>query len=98
MWHASVACHARQVPALAEFNQRALRSLRGVGAAPLGEWAEHTDKAFHLRRRLSIGEQIEHGLAMRDVRHTPEYAQRLAPLAGIVPPHLLFIDRMKGHP
>jgi hypothetical protein len=92
VWHASVACHSRQVPALAEFEQRALRALRHVGSSRLGEWAEHTDKAFHLRRRLSNAECIEHDLTMRDVRHTPEYAERLAPLAGIVPPHLLFID------
>jgi hypothetical protein len=53
----------------------ALRMLQGVGDADLGEWAEYTGVAYHLRRRLAPHEQARVGEAV-DLRGTPEARRR----------------------
>lgn len=53
-----------------------MRALRGVGDARFGEWVEHGIRAVHVRRRLSLVEQMATGLVIRDVRGTAE-AERL---------------------
>jgi hypothetical protein len=89
VWHASVAHHGRTassrelIAASAEGHAR--RALRGVGDPLLGEWAEVGQRAVHVRRRLSDAEVAATGLAMRDVRGTPEHDLRLAPLLHLLP-------------
>jgi hypothetical protein len=79
VWHASIAYHGnnghRVYPTLqAARYEKAVRALRGVGDPMLGQWIEHTDKATHVRRRLSMAESV--GFTLRDIRGTPE-AERL---------------------
>ncbi len=53
-------------------------ALRGVGDAALGEWRELGDTAVHLRRRLTAKEMDVAGITgVRDIRDTPEEAQRM---------------------
>ena len=68
MWHASIM--GPNAEALAR------QALEGVGDASLGEWIE-PGRAFHIRRRFSVREAIESGLAVRDLRGTDEGRQRL---------------------
>lgn len=90
MWHASIAYHGSRgnptwpSPHLYQARlDKALRALRGVGDRKLGEWIDHTDKATHLRRRLSIEEA--HGFVLLDVRGTPEAERLLAPVRRYLP-------------
>lgn len=53
---------------------RALRALSNVGSVALGEWVEHTPKATHVRRRLSVAEA--EGWTLRDIRGTAEAEAR----------------------
>lgn len=62
----------------------ALASLDGVGDASLGEWTEYRG-AIHIRRRLSIREQIEACLQMIDLRGTKEAAARISKIVQVVP-------------
>lgn len=87
MWHASIFYHGprRGLNGIAGARlDRAMRHLRGVGDAALGEWIEHTDRGTHLRRRLSITESA--GFTVRDVRGTPEAERLLAPVRRHLPP------------
>ena len=60
------------VPAL---KQAVYRNLHGVGNK-MREWLDVTDKAVHLRRRLTFAEQAHTGDAI-DVRNTEEAMRRL---------------------
>lgn len=83
VWHASVRTYGNQRDGIARL--LALRALEGVGDASLGQWEEGGRSAYHIRRRLSMREQLERGLAMRDIRGTEEAAQRLAEIVRLVP-------------
>ncbi|SRR6266700_2224951 len=88
VWHASTA--GSLIKAVLE--REAERQLHGVGDAGLGEWREWSGKAFHIRRRLSETEQQRAGLAVADIRRTPEAAMRAAALGGMLrfaPPEVL---------
>lgn len=93
MWHASIAYHGSRrttapwgvpPPALKQARlDKATRALRGVGDPMLGEWIDHTDKATHLRRRLSVAEAV--GFVLVDVRGTPDVDRLLAPVRRYLP-------------
>lgn len=83
VWHASVRTYGNQRDGIARL--LALRALEGVGDESIGQWEEGGRSAFHIRRRLSMREQIEHGLSMRDIRGTNEAAQRIAEIVRLVP-------------
>jgi hypothetical protein len=59
------------------------RALEGVGDPSLGEWRERGGRAVHLRRRLTDEERGE--LGVRDIRGTPEEAERMAALLRDAP-------------
>ena len=60
------------------------QALDGVGDAALGEWTEQHG-AIHVRRRLSLREQIEFGLTLVDVRGTDDGVQRVRKMIQVVP-------------
>ena len=70
-----------------------MRELHRVGDASLGEWVQHTERATHVRRRLSDGEVGQYGLVMRDIRNTDEAHERLLALPerlrGLLPQHVV---------
>lgn len=72
--------------AKAGFNAKAeaLKALNGVGDRSLGEWFE-THKAFHVKRRLSMTEQIASGLTTIDLRGTDHGYRLLHNLVRVVP-------------
>ncbi len=72
-------------PGRSFLRRRAVEALAGVGDPALGEWHQWTGKAYHIRRRLTLQEQLEVGQVV-DVRGTPEYAERLAPFLHVLPP------------
>lgn len=82
VWHAS-----GKGRTVIESKQIARTYLNGVGDASLGEWEEPGNRGvFHVRRRLSEAEQTEFGiLAVRDVRGTDEYGNRLVGLLRDAP-------------
>jgi len=53
---------------------RALAALLGLGAVRAGEWRQWGGVAFHIRRRLAVGEA--RGLEIRDIRGTDEARRR----------------------
>ena len=78
MWHASV---------MMKYGDRmhaAMRALEGVGDPALGEWVE-THSAVHIKRRLSMQEQITSGLQMIDMRGTEQGKERIMKIAQVVP-------------
>ncbi len=75
MWHVSVKGGCRD---------DAMRALHGVGDASLGEWEEQGG-AIHIRRRLSLQEQIRKGLSMQDLRGTHLEKERVAALLSAQP-------------
>lgn len=80
MWHASVSgiSHEHSLAA-------ALAALRGVGERALGEWRERGGgTVVHVRRRLSAPEAALVN-PLRDIRGTPEQAQRIAALLTDAP-------------
>lgn len=83
VWHASIRTSGNQRDDLAR--RLALRALADVGDESLGQWEQGGRSAFHIRRRLSMREQIEAGLAMRDIRGTAEALQRIEDLLRVVP-------------
>lgn len=83
VWHASVRGTGNQPASV--LRRWAERALQGVGDAALGEWEEMGKSAFHLRRRLSVAEQIEAALSMRDIRRTDEGVRRAREICMIVP-------------
>ncbi len=52
MWHASIAAHRIRIPDTV-LKRYAYQALAKVGDAPAGQWEETTDRAVHVRRRLS---------------------------------------------
>lgn len=53
------------------------RALRGVGDATLGQWHEAPRGIVHLRRRLTMQEQMHSGtILLRDIRGTAEQLVR----------------------
>lgn len=58
MWHASIAPHRITVPEF-ELRRVAYQQLAKVGDPNLGQWEQTTDRAFHLRRRLSDADLAE---------------------------------------
>lgn len=63
------------------------QELRGVGDATLGEWRQEGGYAVHLRRRLTAGEMKAGGIdAVRDVRGTVEYVNRIERMWPHLPP------------
>ena len=93
MWHASIAYHGTERQDIDAWVNRAMRELHGVGDASLGEWVQHTERATHIRRRLSDKEVAEHAMVMRDIRNTDEAHDRLLALPerlrGILPQHVV---------
>lgn len=67
-----------------ERQRAAMLALDGVGDASLGEWTEYHG-AVHIRRRLSIREQIAAGLQMIDLRGTKEAKDRILKIVQAVP-------------
>ena len=59
-------------------------ALDGVGDASLGEWGEWLT-AYHLKRRLSHAECIQHELSMIDLRDTPQGRRMMRQLVRDVP-------------
>lgn len=88
MWHASVAHHGRRKPSVDEYVYQCRRALSGVGNAVRGEFWESGRGFVHVRRCLSYAEQDARGLVVRDVRGTPEHAERLAAVRLVLPPEL----------
>ena len=74
VWHASVAWHGRLLKSQDEYEARAFWLLRGVGDVEAGQWIERNPRFTHVRRRLSIGEQMAH--EVRDIRRTNEAIER----------------------
>ncbi len=83
VWHASIRTLGHQRDEVAR--RMALRELEGVGDESLGQWEEGGRSAFHVRRRLSLVEQIEAGLSMRDIRGTAEASRRVELLIADAP-------------
>jgi len=87
VWHASVAGSLLK----AVLEKEAERQLLGVGDASLGEWREATNRAFHIRRRLSAREQRAVGPVM-DIRRSDEArmrAGRVGHLLRLAPPEVI---------
>lgn len=83
VWHAS-GCGWSDI----ESQTIALSALRGVGDASLGEWRERGSRGiYHVRRRLTDAERVTVG-DVRDIRGTPEEAQRMGALFAALPPHV----------
>lgn len=57
-------------------------ALIGVGSRILGEWIEDRPVAYHIRRRLTPGEQVLVGEVV-DVRGTPAADERATKLLDI---------------
>lgn len=94
MWHASASFRGQWAPDSQRRAQTELMLL-GVGDPALGEWTDSRPTAFHLRRRLSLIEA--EGLEMRDVRRTPEAAQRYLALPLAIQervPDAVFIEEV----
>ena len=79
VWHASVMMMAN-----GERKRSAMTALEGVGDATLGEWTEQHG-AIHIRRRLSMREQISTGLQMVDLRGTKEARERILKIIQVAP-------------
>ena len=62
----------------------ALKALDGVGDESLGEWFE-VHEALHVRRRLSISEQLMRAIDAVDLRCTDEGYQKIQRLLRAVP-------------
>lgn len=71
--------------------KEAERQLAGVGDVSLGEWREVGEKAVHVKRRLSEGEQRMIGPVL-DIRGSDEARQRAGRVAAwlhLAPPEIL---------
>lgn len=62
----------------------ALKALRGVGSATLGEWEERGRVAYHVRRRLSPAEAAIVG-EVCDLRRTAEGMMRFESIKHLLP-------------
>ncbi len=67
-----------------ELREIALAALRGVGDKSR-QWVEWTGYAFHVRRRLTAGEQAHVGPAL-DLRGTDSAVRRYAAVKDVLPP------------
>lgn len=90
VWHASAAPDPRRPFYVNRESILCLRAaaeaaLAGVGDAAAGEWREPTERAYHLRRRLTAVEAALVG-SVEDVRGTPEGDRRLDLIAPYLPP------------
>ena len=88
MWHVSTCAQAPGVHR-GHLVAAAARVLAGAGNSWAGEWPLWGETpggkpVYHLRRRLTGPEaaQLPHGGMIRDVRGTPEGAERIAVVAG----------------
>lgn len=77
MWHASAGIMGRKLRSREFLRTAALKALEGVGDAGLGQWEDYTGRVFHLRRRLSLSEELITGPPV-DVRGTEEAERRVA--------------------
>jgi hypothetical protein len=90
VWHASVSSHT-PVQSL----KVAFAALYGVGDRALGEWRERGSGAIaHVRRRLSASEAALVN-PLRDIRGTPEQAQRIAALLRDAPHLARYINSFR---
>lgn len=64
--------------------QEAIKALNGVGDRSLGEWFE-VHKALHVKRRLSITEQLMKAIDTVDLRCTDEGYRKIQRLLRAVP-------------
>lgn len=64
--------------------EAAEEALLGVGDEARGEWREFTNRAFHLRRRLTEREESTVGPAI-DIRGTDEALHRASAVLRVVP-------------
>lgn len=67
--------------------QYALEALSGVGDADKGQWEEWSGTAYHIKRRLSLGEQQQIG-DTKDIRGTREAEDRWKAVLRFLPPHM----------
>lgn len=58
--------------------------LEGIGDAAAGEWIEPTNRAYHVRRRLTVDE-ARRVPDVCDIRGTLEAAARVSALAAVRP-------------
>ena len=88
VWHTSIAGRYGW-PQWKLLEEIAELELKGVGNAALGEWRERGDRAFHLRRRLTVKEMLYAGIdAVCDVRGSEEAARRIQRMRSFLPPQL----------
>jgi hypothetical protein len=93
VWHASVRINGNHGAAWLH----AERALLSVGDAALGEWREQTDYTVQLRRRLTMQEQLQYGIELRDIRGTDEERNRLDMVFDALPPQAVAMFRsLKG--
>lgn len=86
MWHASIVLNGIKTASRMEVARRlAHEALHDVGDISLGQWEERTKTAWHLRRRLSVSEQILGGIQMRDLRSTEEGRHRMTAIIAEAP-------------
>lgn len=83
VWHASAA-PIGGIPVKDILRRISLAALRNVGDPQLGEWEEWTEKAYHIRRRLSRVEQLSVGDVI-DIRGTEESTRRLDVVRHLLP-------------
>lgn len=85
MWHASI-CKRDMPFGRVTLENIARRQLDGVGDASLGEWLEFTGRFLHLRRRLSVAEQVSVGPAVDIRADMAEVERRLRPVRHVIGP------------
>lgn len=73
MWHASVSYPRPK--AGSTYRAALVHALQGVGLASLQWFEEGRSGVWHLRRRLTPGEEAAAGAPV-DIRHTPEHVAR----------------------
>jgi hypothetical protein len=86
VWHVSISARGL-LAARPVLEREAERQLVGVGDPERGEWRDFGGRFFHLRRRLTAGEERRTG-PVADIRRTPEAvlrAGRIGPLLAFAP-------------
>lgn len=61
-----------------------MQALKNVGDQRRGMWEESSDKAYHVRIRLMVGEEMVTGPAI-DVRGTADFERRLSAVRRVYP-------------
>jgi hypothetical protein len=87
VWHASAAALPGIVLTEVELREQALKVLKGVGDPDMGQWEEMSDKAYHVRRRVTPQEAP--GLTVVDVRKTQEALERFEQMRLYLPRQLI---------